>query len=71
MTGCTETEFPRFLRRVFDGGAERCHELRLSEREADYVRACRGARLCPLSGSDEDGKIWFEVKLGEKEGKAQ
>ncbi|HPE16056.1 MAG TPA: hypothetical protein PK597_03785 [Oscillospiraceae bacterium] len=71
MTGCTEMEFPRFLRRVFDGGAERCHELRLSEPEADYVRSCRGARLRPLSGADADGKTWFEVRLGEKEATAQ
>jgi len=59
-----DIEFERALSGAFHGGEILRRELRLTEEEADYIRAAWPfARLEPMSGSGQS-KAWYEMRVG-------
>ena len=55
----TRIEIERALSDAFQGGEIRRRELRLSQEEAEAIRASFPARLAPLGESG--GKTWYEI----------
>ncbi len=60
----TTIDFDRALSDAFQGGETLRRELRLTEAEADYIRAAWPfARLEPMGGPGGD-KCWYEMRVG-------
>ena len=55
----TTLEIEQVLSDAFRGGELRRRELRLSQEEAEAIRASFPARLAPLGESG--GKTWYEI----------